>query len=119
MLEVILNGLGGSSQVSALAMDWRSVVMLIVGGILLYWDQKDCEPCFLFPSDSAASSLTCLLPTSWPRWFLRVIYDAGVDTELFRFSFYRDRRHDGLRPVLANLRRFSWAAVSSVFFSPC
>ena len=86
MVEAVLNGLGGLvAGFQALALDWRSVVMLVVGGILLYLGiKKDCEPLLLVPIGFGCILVNVPLSDLMAKdGFLRVIYDAGVDTELF------------------------------------
>ena len=84
MLEAILNGLGGLLA-GFQSLDWRSLVMLVVGSVLLYLGiKKDCEPLLLVPI-----GFGCLLvniPVAdimGKEGFLRVIYNMGVDTELY------------------------------------
>jgi sodium ion-translocating decarboxylase beta subunit len=86
MLEAILNGLGGLiAGFQALALDWRSVTMLVIGCILLYLGiKKDCEPLLLVPIGFGCILVNVPLSDLMAKeGFLRVIYDAGVGTELF------------------------------------
>src|SRR5512139_3320246 len=86
MIEAIINGLSGLVVgFQMLAMDWRNLIMLIVGFVLLYLGiKKDCEPLLLVPI-----GFGCVL-TNIPladlmgaEGFLRVIYDMGISNELF------------------------------------
>src|SRR4030042_1391955 len=104
MLEAILNGLGGLIA-GFQSLDWRSLVMLAVGGALLYLGiKKDCEPLLLVPI-----GFGCLLvniPVAdimGKEGFLRVIYSMGVDTELYPLLiFVGIGAMTDFSPVLAN-----------------
>lgn len=84
MEQAILGGLQGLIS-GFLHLDWRSVVMIIVGFVLLYLGiKKDCEPLLLVPI-----GFGCVL-TNIPlaelmgeEGFLRTIYNMGVANELF------------------------------------
>ncbi|MDD5167346.1 MAG: sodium ion-translocating decarboxylase subunit beta, partial [Syntrophales bacterium] len=86
MTEAIINGLGGLTiGFQHLFIDWRNVIMIFVGCTLLWLGiKKDCEPLLLVPI-----GFGCILvniPFSdvmMKDGFMRVIYDAGIDTELF------------------------------------
>ncbi len=86
MLEAILNGLSGLTiGFQHLAMDWRSLVMIVVGCVLLYLAiKKDCEPLLLLPIGFGCILVNIPLSDIMLKdGFIRVIYDAGIDTELF------------------------------------
>jgi sodium ion-translocating decarboxylase beta subunit len=84
MEQAILGGLQGLIN-GFLHLEWRSVVMIIVGFALLYLGiKKDCEPLLLVPI-----GFGCVL-TNIPladlmgdEGFLRTIYNMGVANELF------------------------------------
>ena len=104
MLDAILNGLGGLLA-GFQSLEWRSLVMLVVGGVLLYLGiKKDCEPLLLVPI-----GFGCLLvniPVAdimGKEGFLRVIYNMGVDTELYPLLiFIGIGAMTDFSPVLAN-----------------
>jgi len=86
MLEAILNGLSGLTMgFQHLLLDWRGLVMIIVGCVLLYLGiRKDCEPLLLVPIGFGCILVNVPLSDVMLKdGFLRVIYDAGVATELF------------------------------------
>lgn len=86
MLEAILSGLNGLTiGFQHLVMDWRSVVMIAVGCVLLYLAiKKDCEPLLLLPIGFGCILVNIPLSDIMLQdGFIRVIYDAGIDTELF------------------------------------
>jgi carboxybiotin decarboxylase len=84
MEQAILGGLQGLIS-GFMHLEWRSVVMLCVGFVLLYLGiKKDCEPLLLVPI-----GFGCVL-TNIPladlmgeEGFLRTIYNMGVANELF------------------------------------
>jgi len=86
MADAIINGMMGLTVgFQHLFIDWRNVVMLGIAGILLYLGiKKDCEPLLLLPI--AFGCILVNIPLSdvmMKDGFMRVIYDAGIDTELF------------------------------------
>ncbi len=86
MLEAIITGLGGLTVgFQHLFIDWKNLIMLFVGGGLLYLGiKKDCEPLLLVPIGFGCILVNVPLSDVMLKdGFLRVIYDAGVDTELF------------------------------------
>jgi oxaloacetate decarboxylase beta subunit len=86
MLEAILNGLNGLTMgFQHLATDWRSLTMIVVGCVLLYLAiKKDCEPLLLLPIGFGCILVNIPLSDVMLKdGFVRVIYDAGIDTELF------------------------------------
>ncbi len=86
MLEAILSGLNGLTiGFQHLATDWRSLIMIVVGCVLLYLAiKKDCEPLLLLPIGFGCILVNIPLSDVMLKdGFVRVIYDAGIDTELF------------------------------------
>ena len=100
------------------ALDWRSLVMLVVGGVLLYLGiKKDCEPLLLVPI-----GFGCLLvniPVAdimGKEGFLRVIYNMGVDTELYPLLiFVGIGAMTDFSPLLANPDDFSARSCGAVW----
>jgi carboxybiotin decarboxylase len=84
MEQAILNGLHGLVN-GFLHLDWRSIVMLIVGlGLLWLGIKKDCEPLLLVPIGFGCILVNIPLADLMEKeGFLRVIYDMGVSNELF------------------------------------
>ena len=108
MEQAIIGGLQGLIS-GFLHLDWRSVVMLIVGLVLLWLGiKKDCEPLLLVPI-----GFGCIL-TNIPladlmgeEGFLRVIYNMGVANELFPLLiFVGIGAMTDFGPVLANPSTF-------------
>lgn len=108
MEQAILNGLQGLINGFA-HLDWRSVVMIIVGFVLLWLGiKKDCEPLLLVPI-----GFGCVL-TNIPladlmgeEGFLRTIYNMGVANELFPLLiFIGIGAMTDFGPVLANPSTF-------------
>ena len=86
MMDAIVLGLGGlTAGLQHLLVDWRGAVMIIVGGALLYLGiKKDCEPLLLVPIGFGCILVNVpLADVMQPEGFLKIIYDAGVATELF------------------------------------
>ena len=68
-----------------LALTWQHLVMIAVGGILIYLAiAKDYEPVLLLPIGFGAilTNLPLTGVTS-PEGFLGILYEAGIQTELF------------------------------------
>jgi oxaloacetate decarboxylase beta subunit len=108
MEQAILDGLRGLIA-GFQHLDWRSVVMIIVGFVLLYLGiKKDCEPLLLVPI-----GFGCVL-TNIPladlmgeEGFLRTIYNMGVANELFPLLiFVGIGAMTDFGPVLANPSTF-------------
>jgi len=110
MLEAILNGLSGLTMgFQHLFVDWRSLVMIIVGCVLLYLGiKKDCEPLLLVPIGFGCILVNIPLSDVMLKdGFLRVIYDAGIVTELFPLLiFIGIGAMTDFGPVLAQPRTF-------------
>ncbi|MCE5264597.1 MAG: sodium ion-translocating decarboxylase subunit beta [Deltaproteobacteria bacterium] len=86
MVEAIFNGLGGLIiGFQMLAVDWRNLIMLIVGFVLLWLGiKKDCEPLLLVPIGFGCILVNIpLADVMSDEGFIRVIYNAGIATELF------------------------------------
>ena len=86
MMEAIIAGLGGLViGFKLLFVNWQSLIMLGVGGVLLWLGiKKDCEPLLLVPIGFGCILVNIPLSDVMLKdGFIRVIYDAGVDTELF------------------------------------
>ena len=86
MAEAIINGLSGLTVgFQMLAGDWRNLIMLIVGFVLLYLGiKKDCEPLLLVPIGFGCILVNIPLSDVMSQeGFIRAIYDAGITTELF------------------------------------
>jgi oxaloacetate decarboxylase beta subunit len=108
MEQAILGGLQGLIN-GFLHLDWRSLVMLGVGCLLLWLGiKKDCEPLLLVPI-----GFGCIL-TNIPladlmgeEGFLRTIYNMGVANELFPLLiFVGIGAMTDFGPVLANPSTF-------------
>ena len=84
MLEAILSGLSGLLAGFA-HLQWSNLVMITIGCLLLYLGiKKDFEPLLLLPIGFGAIMVNIPLADLMGKdGFLRIIYDAGVITELF------------------------------------
>jgi len=84
MEEAIVGGLQGLIN-GFLHLEWRSVVMTLVGFLLLWLGiKKDCEPLLLVPIGFGCILVNIPLADLMDKeGFLRVIYDMGVSNELF------------------------------------
>lgn len=108
MFEVIQSGLYGL-VVGFLSLNWQSLVMLAIGGLLLYLGiKKDCEPLLLVPIGFGCLLVNIPLADVMGKdGFLRVIYDAGVGTELFPLLiFVGIGAMTDFSPLLANPMTF-------------
>jgi carboxybiotin decarboxylase len=84
MVDAIIGGLSG--LVAGFAhLHWSNPIMMIIGGVLLYLGiKKDFEPLLLVPIGFGCILVNIpLADLMEPGGFLRIIYDAGVITELF------------------------------------
>lgn len=90
MVDAIVNGLSGLIVgFPELVLNWRNLIMLLVGFVLLWLGiKKDCEPLLLVPI--AFGCILVNLPFSEvmsdvakEEGFLRLIFNAGIATELF------------------------------------
>ena len=84
MSEAIVNGLSGLIAGFAY-LHWSNPIMIAVGCLLLYLGiKKDFEPLLLVPIGFGAILVNIPLADLMGKdGFLRIIYDAGVITELF------------------------------------
>jgi oxaloacetate decarboxylase beta subunit len=84
MLEAILNGLSGLVA-SFYSMHWSNPIMIVIGLILLYLGiKKDIEPVLLVPIGFGCILVNIPLAGLMDKeGFLRIIYEAGITTELF------------------------------------
>ena len=86
LLSAIVNGLSGLTVgFQHFFIDWRNLIMIVVGCVLLYLGiKKDCEPLLLLPIGFGCILVNLPLSDVMLKdGFLKVIYDAGVTTELF------------------------------------
>jgi carboxybiotin decarboxylase len=84
MLDAIMSGLNGLIA-GFLNLDWSNPVMILVGLLLLYLGiKKGFEPLLLVPIGFGAILVNIpLAGLMEEEGFLRIIYDAGVMTEIF------------------------------------
>ena len=84
MTDALLSGFSGLTAGFA-ALQWSNLVMMVIGGALLYLGiKKDCEPLLLVPIGFGCILVNVPLAGLMEgHGFLRIIYDAGVITELF------------------------------------
>jgi oxaloacetate decarboxylase beta subunit len=84
MSEAIVNGLYGLVA-GFLSMHWSNPIMIAVGIVLLYLGiKKDIEPVLLVPIGFGCILVNIPLAGLMDKdGFLRVIYEAGITTELF------------------------------------
>src|SRR5512139_126614 len=104
MSEAIVNGLYGLVA-GFLNMHWSNPIMIVVGIILLYLSiKKDIEPVLLVPIGFGCILINIPLAGLMDKeGFLRIIYDAGVITELFPlFIFVGIGAMTDFGPVLEN-----------------
>jgi sodium ion-translocating decarboxylase beta subunit len=104
MVDAILSGLSGLVAGCA-ALHWSNVLMMIIGGILLYLGiKKDFEPLLLVPIGFGCIIVNVPLADLMEKeGFLRIIYDMGIITELFPLLiFVGIGAMTDFRPVLEN-----------------
>jgi len=104
MLDAILSGLNGLIAGFA-SLHWSNLVMMAIGCLLLYLGiKKDFEPLLLVPIGFGCIIVN--IPLSGlmeEEGFLRVIYNAGIITELFPlFIFIGIGAMTDFTPVLEN-----------------
>jgi len=70
---------------AVLALSWQNIVMIVVGGVLIYLAiSKDYEPLLLLPIGFGAILTNLpLTGVAGEEGFLGVLYKAGITTELF------------------------------------
>jgi carboxybiotin decarboxylase len=116
MTEAILGGLTGLiAGVSAL--HWSNLVMIAIGGILLYLGiKKDFEPLLLVPIGFGCILVNIPLADLMEKeGFLRTLYDMGVITELFPLLiFVGIGAMTDFRPVLENPYTFLLGAAGQL-----
>jgi len=108
MSEAILGGLHGLIA-GFLSMHWSNPIMIMVGLILLYLGiKKDIEPMLLVPIGFGCILINIPLTGLWePDGFLRIIYEAGITTELFPlFIFIGIGAMTDFGPLLENPKIF-------------
>ena len=104
MTEAIMSGLSGLVA-GTLAIHWSNVVMIVIGGILLYLGiKKDFEPLLLVPIGFGCILVNIpLAGLMEEHGFLRVLYDMGVLNELYPLLiFVGIGAMTDFRPVLEN-----------------
>jgi oxaloacetate decarboxylase beta subunit len=92
-----------------LHLDWRSIIMLCVGLVLLWLGiKRDCEPLLLVPIGFGCILVNIpIADLMGKEGFLRVIYDMGVSNELFPLLiFVGIGAMTDFGPVLANPSTF-------------
>src|SRR4030065_2238833 len=84
MLDAILGGLNGLIA-GFTHLHWSNPIMIVVGCVLLYLGiKKDFEPLLLVPIGFGAILVNIPLAGLMEEGgFLKIIYDAGIITELF------------------------------------
>jgi len=108
MEQAILGGLQGLVN-GFLHLDWRSIIMLCVGLVLLWLGiKRDCEPLLLVPIGFGCILVNIpIADLMGKEGFLRVIYDMGVSNELFPLLiFVGIGAMTDFGPVLANPSTF-------------
>ena len=100
MSDAILNGLNG--LVSGFTnLHWSNPIMIAVGFLLLYLGiKKDFEPVLLVPIGFGAILVNIPLAGLMEEGgFLKIIYDAGILTEIFPLLIFVGHRcHDRFWP---------------------
>ena len=108
MLEAIGNGLYGLIA-SFVHLHWSNPIMIVVGMILLYLGiKKDIEPVLLVPIGFGCILVNIPLAGLMDKdGFLRIIYEAGIITELFPlFIFVGIGAMTDFGPLLENPKIF-------------
>jgi oxaloacetate decarboxylase beta subunit len=104
MFDAMLGGLSGLVAGFA-ALQWSNILMMIIGGVLLYLGiKKDFEPLLLVPIGFGCIIVNIPLADLMEKeGFLRIIYDMGIITELFPLLiFVGIGAMTDFRPVLEN-----------------
>ncbi len=108
MSEAIVNGLYGLVA-GFLSMHWSNPIMIVIGMILLYLGiKKDIEPVLLVPIGFGCILVNIpLAGLMEEEGFLRIIYEAGIITELFPlFIFVGIGAMTDFGPLLENPKIF-------------
>src|SRR4030065_1681869 len=116
MSEAIGNGLYGLVA-GFLNMHWSNPIMSVVGMVLLYLGiKKDIEPMLLVPIGFGCILVNIPLAGLMDKdGFLRIIYDAGILTELFPLLiFVGIGAMTAFGPLLQNPKYFLAAASGQV-----
>ena len=102
-------------------LDWKQVVMWLIGGILIYLAiKKEMEPTLLLPMGFGAILVN--LPQSGAVEVLETLFKAGIDNELFPLLlFIGIGAMIDFGPILSNpkLMIFGAAAQFGIFFTLC
>ncbi len=104
MFDAMMGGISGLVA-GFVHLHWSNVVMMCIGGVLLYLGiKKDFEPLLLVPIGFGCIIVNIPLADLMEKeGFLRIIYDAGVITELFPLLiFVGIGAMTDFRPVLEN-----------------
>lgn len=101
------------------AISYQQIIMLIVGGFLIYLAvKKDYEPALLLPIGFGAIIVN--IPSSAAEEALKILYDAGIKTELFPLLiFVAVGAMIDFTPLLQNpvMLLFGGAAQFGIFFT--
>ncbi len=105
----------------AAAMDWKILVMWVIGGLLIYLAiKKDMEPTLLLPMGFGAILVN--LPNSGAVEVVETLFNAGISNELFPLLlFIGIGAMIDFGPILSNpkLMLFGAAAQFGIFFTLC
>jgi oxaloacetate decarboxylase beta subunit len=116
MIDAILGGLTGLIAGCA-ALQWSNVLMMVIGGVLLYLGiKKDFEPLLLVPIGFGCIIVNVPLADLMEKeGFLRTLYDMGVITELFPLLiFVGIGAMTDFRPVLESPYTFLLGAAGQI-----
>ncbi len=105
----------------AAVMDWKILVMWVIGGLLIYLAiKKDMEPTLLLPMGFGAILVN--LPNSGAIEVVETLFNAGISNELFPLLlFIGIGAMIDFGPILSNpkLMLFGAAAQFGIFFTLC
>ena len=105
----------------AAVMDWKILVMWLIGGLLIYLAiKKDMEPTLLLPMGFGAILVN--LPNSGAVEVVETLFNAGISNELFPLLlFIGIGAMIDFGPILSNpkLMLFGAAAQFGIFFTLC
>ncbi len=106
---------------AAAVMDWKVLVMWVIGGLLIYLAiKKDMEPTLLLPMGFGAILVN--LPNSGAVEVVETLFNAGISNELFPLLlFIGIGAMIDFGPILSNpkLMLFGAAAQFGIFFTLC